>query len=57
MSVFIPTTPNPTSGFLLLIPRENCVFLDMSVSDAMKLIVSIGTVLPNRQIPDQNNKN
>jgi len=59
VSVFIPTTPNPTSGFLLLIPRENCVFLDMSVSDAMKFIVSIGTVLPNRQIPvpDQNNKN
>lgn len=57
VSVFIPTTPNPTSGFLLLIPRENCVFLDMSVSDAMKLIVSIGTVLPNRQIPDTSKKN
>ena len=57
VSVFIPTTPNPTSGFLLLIPRENCVFLDMSVSDAMKLIVSIGTVLPNRQIPDTSQKN
>ena len=57
VSVFIPTTPNPTSGFLLLIPRENCVFLDMSVSDAMKLIVSIGTVLPNRQIADINQEN
>jgi len=54
VSVFLPTTPNPTSGFLLLIPRENCVFLDMSVSDAMKLIVSIGTVLPNQQIADSN---
>ena len=57
VSVFIPTTPNPTSGFLLMIPRENCIFLDMSVSDAMKLIVSIGTVLPNRQIPDTTRKN
>lgn len=57
VSVFIPTTPNPTSGFLLMIPRENCIFLDMSVSDAMKLIVSIGTVLPNRQTPDTSQKN
>ena len=52
VSIFLPTTPNPTSGFLLLIPREKCTFLDMSVSDAMKLIVSVGTVLPN-----QNRKN
>lgn len=57
VSVFIPTTPNPTSGFLLLIPRENCIFLDMSVSEAMKLIVSIGTVLPSRQIPEAGQKN
>ena len=48
VSIFMPTTPNPTSGFLLMIPREKCIFLDMSVSDAMKLIVSVGTVLPDR---------
>ena len=52
VSVFLPTTPNPTSGFLLMIPREQCTFLDMSVSDAMKLIVSVGTVLPG-QVQDQ----
>ena len=49
VSIFMPTTPNPTSGFLLMIPREKCIFLDMSVSDAMKLIVSVGTVLPDRK--------
>lgn len=47
ISVFIPTTPNPTSGFLLYIPREECVFLDMTVTDAMRLIVSCGAVLPD----------
>lgn len=50
ISVFIPTTPNPTSGFLLMIPRDKCIFLDMSVSDAMKLIVSVGTVLPEQKV-------
>ncbi|MBQ9337923.1 MAG: DUF502 domain-containing protein [Lentisphaeria bacterium] len=49
VSVFIPTTPNPTSGFLLMIPREKCIFLKMSVSDAMKMIVSVGTVLPGQK--------
>ena len=46
ISVFMPTTPNPTSGFLMLIPREECIMLDMSVSDAMRLIVSCGAILP-----------
>lgn len=46
ISIFLPTTPNPTSGFLLLVPREECVFLDMTVADAMRMIVSCGAVLP-----------
>ncbi len=50
VSIFMPTTPNPTSGFLLMIPKERCIFLDMSVSEAMRLIVSVGTVLPG-QLP------
>ncbi len=54
-SVFIPTTPNPTSGFLFFLPKEDCILLDMSVSDAMKLIVSCGGVQPN-QIPEKNGK-
>lgn len=45
-TIFMPTTPNPTSGFLLLIPREDIRELDMSVGDAMKLIISGGTVIP-----------
>jgi len=44
--VFIPTTPNPTSGFLLLIPNKEIVRLDMSVEDAVKLIVSGGILVP-----------
>lgn len=46
VSVFIPTTPNPTSGFLFLIPRDECYVLNMSVSEAMAFIVSCGAVVP-----------
>ena len=48
-SIFMPTTPNPTSGFLMLIPRDECIMLDMSVSDAMRLIVSCGAILPGSE--------
>ncbi len=46
VAVFVPTTPNPTSGFLLYVPDEDLKVLDMSVEDAMKLIVSGGAYLP-----------
>ncbi len=46
ISVFLPTTPNPTSGFLLYVPRSQVNFLDMSVEDAAKLIISAGLVYP-----------
>ena len=46
LSVFLPTTPNPTSGFLLFVPREDVVLLDMSVEEAAKLIISAGLVTP-----------
>jgi len=49
ISVFMPTTPNPTSGFLMFIPRDECIMLDMSVSDAMRLIVSCGAILPGSE--------
>ena len=42
ISLFIPTTPNPTSGFLLFVPRKDCTFLDMKVSEGMKLVISGG---------------
>jgi uncharacterized membrane protein len=46
-TVFVPTTPNPTSGYLLLLPRDEIIELEMSVSDGMKLIVSGGSVTPD----------
>ena len=44
ISVFLPTTPNPTSGYLLFVPKSSVVKLDMSVEDAMKLVISGGSV-------------
>lgn len=46
-TVFVPTTPNPTSGFLLMLPRDEIVELEMSVGDGMKMIISGGAVIPN----------
>jgi uncharacterized membrane protein len=52
MSVFIPCTPNPTTGYYALVPEKELMYLDMSVEEAFKLIVSGGLVLPNhRQTP------
>lgn len=47
MSIFVPTTPNPTSGFLLFFPKEDVIELDMSIEDAAKLVISAGLVYPN----------
>ncbi|MGB0960959.1 MAG: DUF502 domain-containing protein [Halocynthiibacter sp.] len=49
ISVFLPTTPNPTSGFLLFVPRHSIIELDMAVEDAAKLVISAGLVYPNGQ--------
>ena len=46
-AVFLPTTPNPTSGFLLFLPKRDVIELDMSVEDAAKLVISAGLVYPN----------
>ncbi len=48
-SVFLPTTPNPTSGFLLFVPKEDIIALDMSVEDGAKLVISAGLVVPDHQ--------
>lgn len=53
MSIFLPTTPNPTSGFLLYVPKEDVMILDMSVEDAAKLVISAGLVYPNPKDPGQ----
>lgn len=46
VNVYVPTTPNPTSGFFLMVPREDVVELDMSVDDGLKMIISMGVVVP-----------
>ena len=47
VNVFVPTTPNPTSGFLLMFPKEEIVYLDMTFEEASKFIVSAGTFNPS----------
>ncbi|NNK15844.1 MAG: DUF502 domain-containing protein, partial [Sulfitobacter sp.] len=46
VSIFLPTTPNPTSGFLLFFPKKDVIELDMTVEDAAKLVISAGLVYP-----------
>jgi uncharacterized membrane protein len=53
LSVFLPTTPNPTSGFLLYVPAADLIMLEMKVEDAAKLIISAGLVYPNAKDPTQ----
>ena len=47
VNVFVPTTPNPTSGFLIMYPKEDLIYLDMSFEEASKFIVSAGTSITN----------
>src|SRR5476649_2073900 len=47
VSVYVPTTPNPTSGFFLMLPRADVIELDMSVDEALKYVVSMGVVSPS----------
>jgi uncharacterized membrane protein len=45
--VFLPTTPNPTSGFILMVPKKDVIELDMNVDDALKMVISLGVVVPH----------
>ena len=47
VNVFVPTTPNPTSGFLLMLPKEDLIYLDLTFEEASKFIVSAGTSNPD----------
>lgn len=49
LSIFIPTTPNPTSGFLILVPEKDVIRMNMSVEDALKYVVSCGIVVPEEE--------
>ncbi|MFK7881239.1 DUF502 domain-containing protein [Roseobacter sp.] len=51
VSIFVPTTPNPTSGFLLFFPADDVILLDMTVEEAAKLVISAGLVYPNGKDP------
>ncbi len=53
VGVFVPTTPNPTSGFLLFFPTDDIIELEMTVEDAAKLVISAGLVYPNPKDPTQ----
>ncbi|MHB8536095.1 MAG: DUF502 domain-containing protein [Sulfuricaulis sp.] len=48
-NVFIPTTPNPTSGFFLMVPHEDVIELDMSIDDGLKMLLSVGVVIPDHK--------
>jgi hypothetical protein len=49
--VFVPTTPNPTTGFLILVPENELVFLDISVAEGIKFLISLGSVPPEHPQP------
>lgn len=51
VSIYVPTTPNPTGGYFLMMPRTDLIELDMSVDEALKYIISMGVVAPAHKIP------
>ena len=57
INVFIPTTPNPTSGFLLFLPKKDLIYMEMKVEDAVKMVISGGIVTPkiNSELIKKNN--
>lgn len=56
INLFVPTTPNPTSGFYIMIPEQDVINLDMSVEEAFSLIISGGIISPNNNKNGKNNK-
>jgi uncharacterized membrane protein len=56
LTIFVPTTPNPTSGFIMLIPRNEARKMDIDVEDALKLIVSLGVLTPTPASEKNKNK-
>ena len=49
LSVYVPTTPNPTGGYFVMLRKSDCVELKMSVDDALKYVISMGVVAPSKQ--------
>ncbi len=52
VNVYVPTTPNPTGGYFVMVPREDIVELSMSVDDGLKMLMSMGAVVPGGHHPD-----
>jgi uncharacterized membrane protein len=52
--VFVPTTPNPTSGLILMVPKQDVIELDMGVEDALKMVISLGVVVPGEGTVNEN---
>ena len=50
VNVYVPTTPNPTSGFFLMIPKKDVIELDMSVDEGLKMIISMGVMVPTPEL-------
>ncbi len=50
---FVPTTPNPTSGFIIMVPRQDIIELEMEVDEALKMIISLGVVVPGWRAGEQ----
>ena len=53
VSVYVPTTPNPTSGYLMILPKSDCRPLDMSVDEALTYVISMGVITPPQSKPKQ----
>jgi uncharacterized membrane protein len=53
LSVYVPTTPNPTGGYFVMLPKTDCIELDMSVDEALKYIISMGVVVPGTPANNQ----
>lgn len=53
-NIFIPTSPNPTSGMFICVPKEEVIFLDMKIDDAVKLIISGGVIVPGMEMEEEN---
>jgi uncharacterized membrane protein len=54
LNVYVPTTPNPTGGYFVMVPREDVLELEMSVDEALKMLLSMGAVMPNAVKPSGN---
>ncbi|MGD9156730.1 MAG: DUF502 domain-containing protein, partial [Bacillota bacterium] len=50
LSIFVPTTPNPTTGYLVFVPEDQVTFLKMSVEDGFKLLLSVGVIVPDKKM-------